>query len=220
VTVVRAIREGRTIYDNLVRAVRYILAVHVPITGLALLPLLVGAPLVLLPLHVVFLELIIDPASTLVFEREPAAANVMRRPPRAPGKRMLDAATLASGLGLGLLVFLAVAAVYLLGRAQALPTDQLAALSFTCLVAGNIGLIVANRTPARGNWRPAANPVFWIVTVLAMLFLAIATRVADVGAWFGFAPPPLLPTLLALGLPIVLLQGVGLAQRAWRIART
>ena len=67
---------------------------------LAALPLLLGAPLVLLPLHVVFLELIIDPASTLVFEREPAAEDVMRRPPRAPDHPLLDARVLFGGLAL------------------------------------------------------------------------------------------------------------------------
>jgi Ca2+-transporting ATPase len=205
VTVIRAIREGRTIYDNLVRAVRYILAVHVPITGLALLPLLLGAPLVLLPLHVVFLELIIDPASTLVFEREPADAAVMRRPPRPPHKRLLDLPTLLGSLAEGGLVFAAVAATYLAGRANALSTGQLAAIAFTALVVGNVGLIVANRSPSPGRWRLRANPVFWIVVALALGALALATRVEVVGAWFGFAPAPGWPTLLALVLPLVLL---------------
>jgi Ca2+-transporting ATPase len=214
VTVVQAIRQGRTIYDNLVRAVRYILAVHVPITGLALLPLLLGAPLVLLPLHVVFLELIIDPVSTLVFEREPAAADVMRRPPRAPAKRLLDVPTFVGGMAQGLLVFAAVAAVYVLGRGQHLPNGQLAALAFSCLVAGNLGLVMVNRTPAPGQWRLSANPVFWLVTVAAASLLALATGFAPVGAWFGFAPPPAGPVAVAVVLPVVLLLAVeGLRRR-------
>jgi Ca2+-transporting ATPase len=216
VTVVQAIRQGRTIYDNLVRAVRYILAVHVPITGLALLPLLVGAPLVLLPLHVVLLELIIDPASTLVFEREPAAADVMRRPPRAPAKRLLDAATFLVGAAQGAVVFAMVAALYLWGRGQGLPTGQLAALAFTCLVAGNIGLIVVNRTPAPGQWRMRANPVFWLICGGAALLLALATQVQAVGAWFGFEPPTLAPTALAVVLPIALLLGFEAVRRRVR----
>ena len=219
-TVVKAIREGRTIYDNLVRAVRYILAVHVPITGLALLPLLLGAPLVLLPLHVVFLELIIDPASTLVFEREPAIADVMRRPPRGPHQHLLDMPTLLGSLAQGLVVFVAVAATYLLGRADALPTEQLAALSFTCLVAGNIALIVVNRAPTKGRWRIDANPVFWVVTLLATVLLATATQLQTSGAWFGFEPAPLLPTVLAIGLPILLLRLATLLRPARRTAQS
>jgi Ca2+-transporting ATPase len=213
VTVVQAIRQGRTIYDNLVRAVRFILAVHVPITGLALLPLLVGAPLVLLPLHVVFLELIIDPVSTLVFEREPAVPGVMRRPPRAPDRRLLDFATLFGGLAQGALVFAAVAAVYLWGRGQRLPDGELAALAFTALVAGNLGLVALNRAVAPGRWGLAANPVFWGVVGGAAALLALAAFVAPVGTWFGFVPPPPLPALVACLLPLALLAATAALRR-------
>jgi Ca2+-transporting ATPase len=215
VTVVRAIRQGRVIYDNIVRAVRYILAVHVPITGLALLPLLFGGPLILMPLHVVFLELIIDPASTLVFEREPAAADVMRRPPRKPTQRLLDVPTLFGSLGQGLAVFAAVAAIYVLGRAHALPTAELAAVSFTALIAGNLGLIVVNRASAvRGGWRHA-NPAFWIVATSALGMLFLVTRFEGAGAWFRFAPPPPGLSILALLLPLL---GLGLIE-TWRVVR-
>ena len=208
VTVVKAIRHGRTIYDNIVRAVRYILAVHVPITGLAMLPLLFGGPLILLPLHVVFLELIIDPASTLVFEREPAADDVMRRPPRSASHRLLDMRTLLGSLAQGLAVFAIVAVIYVLGRVGDLPAPQLAALSFTALVMGNLGLIVVNRAgAARRRWWRQRNSAFWIVALSAMAMLALVTRFEAPGRWFRFAPPPaelmavaMLMPLLALGL--------------------
>ncbi|RYZ74725.1 MAG: cation-translocating P-type ATPase [Lysobacteraceae bacterium] len=211
VTVVRAIQHGRVIYDNIVRAIRYILAVHVPITGLALLPLLFGGPLMLLPLHVVFLELIIDPASTLVFEREPAADDVMRRPPRSPGQRLLDARTLFGSLGQGLVVFAAVAASYGLGRASGIAATQLAALSFTALVVGNLGLIVVNRAgAAHRRWWRQSNPAFWIVTLSALGLLLLITRFERPGLPFRFAPPPLDLSLAAVLLPLlglVLIEG-------------
>lgn len=213
VTVVRAIRQGRVIYDNIVRAIRYVLAVHVPITGLAVLPLLFGGPLMLLPLHVVFLELIIDPASTLVFEREPAAADVMQRPPRSPCRRLLDARTLFGSLGQGLVVFAAVAAIYALGRASEVSTPQLAALSFTALVVGNLGLIVVNRAgAAHRRWWRQSNPAFWIVTLSALSLLFLVTRFEGPGHPFRFAPPPLGLSLVALLLPLLVL---GLAE-GWR----
>lgn len=213
VTVVRAIRHGRVIYDNIVRAIRYILAVHVPITGLALLPLLFGGPLMLLPLHVVFLELIIDPASTLVFEREPAAPDVMQRPPRSPSRRLLDMRTLFGGLGQGLAVFAAVAAVYILGRASEISAAQLAALSFTALVIGNLGLIVANRAgAAHRRWWQQSNPAFWIVTLSALSLLFLVTRFEGPGHPFRFAPPPLDLSLVALLLPLL---GLGMIE-GWR----
>ena len=85
-SIVKANRLGRRIFDNLRKAMAYILAVHVPIVGLSLLPVLLKWPLVLFPVHIVFLELIIDPACTLVFEAEREEADVMQRPPRNPGK--------------------------------------------------------------------------------------------------------------------------------------
>lgn len=217
VTVVRAIRHGRVVYDNIVRAIRYILAVHVPITGLAMLPLLFGGPLILLPLHVVFLELIIDPASTLVFEREPAAADVMRRPPRSPSQRLLDARTLFGSLGQGLVVFAAVAAIYVLGRAGEVSVPQLAALSFTALVVGNLGLIVVNRAgAAHRRWWRQSNPAFWTVTLSALSLLLLITRFEGPGRPFRFAPPPLDLSLAALLLPLLGLAVI----EGWRGMRT
>jgi Ca2+-transporting ATPase len=217
VTVVKAIRHGRTIYDNIVRAVRYILAVHVPITGLALLPLLLGGPLILLPLHVVFLELIIDPASTLVFEREPAADDVMRRPPRSPSHRLLDLRTLLGSLAQGLVVFAIVALIYLLGRAQELPAPQLAALSFIALVMGNLGLIVVNRAgAARQRWWRQRNAAFWIVVLSAMAMLATVTWFEGPGRWFRFAPPPAGLMAVAVLTPLLALVLVETAHAALR----
>lgn len=202
VTVVRAIGLGRTIYDNIVRAVRFIMAVHVPITGLALLPLLAGGPLMLLPLHVVFLEMIVDPACSIVFEREAPAPDAMTRPPRPPSQHLLDTAILLGSLAQGLAVFLAVAAIYFYGRSADMPAAQLAALSFTALVAGNLGLIAINRS-GPSFWRSLLqpNPAFWIVTLMALSLLMAITRFQAPGHWFGFAPPPIEMSVVALLLP-------------------
>ncbi|HEY4968518.1 MAG TPA: HAD-IC family P-type ATPase, partial [Steroidobacteraceae bacterium] len=88
-SIVKTIRLGRRIYDNLRKAIEYIVAVHIPIAGLALLPLLLGLPLMLTPIHIAFLEMIIDPACSMVFEAEGEEANVMRRPPRDPKSPLL-----------------------------------------------------------------------------------------------------------------------------------
>src|SRR5262249_35509994 len=87
-SIVNAMGQGRRIYDNLKKATSYVLAVHVPIAGVTLVPLLLGWPLLLMPVHVVFLELIIDPACSIAFEAEPAAPSVMARPPRDPNERL------------------------------------------------------------------------------------------------------------------------------------
>jgi len=202
VTVVRAIRLGRTIYDNIRRAMRYILAVHVPITGLAVLPLLVGGPLVLLPLHVVFLELIIDPACSIVFEREPAAGDIMRRPPRPPAERLLDVRSLLASLAHGAAMFAVVALVYAIGRADMLPPTQSAAAAFTALVTGNLGLILLYRS-GTSLWDSLCrrNAAFWFVVIGALALLVAVTRFELPARWFGFAPPPFGLWSLALLLP-------------------
>ncbi len=203
VTVVRAIAQGRLVYDNIRRAVRYILAVHVPITGLALLPLLTGGPLVLLPLHVVFLELVIDPACSFVFEREPAAPDIMQRPPRPARARMVDTATLSGSLLAGAMIFAAVLAVHAFARSQALPDAQSGSLAFTALVAGNISLILLYRQGrSLRETLSGRNRAFWTVVLAALGVLAVVTWMSGPAHWFGFAPPPPGIWLLALLLPM------------------
>jgi Ca2+-transporting ATPase len=189
VTIVEAIRMGRTIYDNIGRALRYILAVHVPITGMALLPLLAGAPMILLPVHVVFLEMIIDPASTLVFEREPPAPDVMRRPPRAASARMLGWRALLAALASGGVAFAGVFALWWLARDAGLGAGEVGATCFIALVTGNLVLIALNRQS--GGFRALlSNPAFVAVVGPAALLLAVVTAIPGPAAWFGFAPPP------------------------------
>jgi Ca2+-transporting ATPase len=204
VTVVGAVRLGRAIYDNILRAVRYILAVHVPITGLALLPLFTGGALILLPLHVVFLELIIDPACSIVFEREPAAVDIMKRPPRPPAQALMGLRSLLACLGQGAVMFVLVVGIYAWGVALDLPSAQLGALAFTALVAGNLGLITLYRAGASLSVTLRnPNPAFWAVALTALGLLAVVTQVEIPARWFGFAPPPASAWFLALLLPIL-----------------
>jgi len=213
-SIVAAIRLGRSIYANIRRASRYILAVHVPITGMALLPLLVGGPLVLLPLHVVFLELIVDPSSSIVFEREPPAADLMRVPPRDPGTRLLDRATLLASLGQGALMFVAAAAIYLAGLGARLPAAELAGLAFVALVVGNLALVALNRAED-SLWRALtrANGAFWGVGALAVVSLVIALGVPTAARWFRFAPASPGWTAAAVAAPLLVALGIDLARR-------
>jgi Ca2+-transporting ATPase len=213
-SIVRAIRMGRTIYDNIRRAARYIIAVHIPITGLALLPLLLDAPLILLPLHVVFLEMIIDPACSFVFEREPPAEDIMRRPPRAADTRMIDAATFAGSIGRGLIAFAAVLAVYLLAGRYGLHASLQAALAFVAVVIGNLTLIVSYRSGS-SLWQALRqpNPAFAIVSALTLALLAAITLLPGPGAWFAFSPAPLSWLLLATATPVAVLLAADLAGR-------
>jgi Ca2+-transporting ATPase len=145
-SIVRTIRLGRRIYDNLRKASAYIVAVHVPIAGLALLPLVLGLPLMLLPVHIAFLEMVIDPACSIVFEAEPEERDLMRRPPRSADSRLLSATIAGWSLLQGGLALAALTGVLLAGVARGMPEDELRALMFTSLVLINVSLILVNRS--------------------------------------------------------------------------
>ena len=214
VSVVRAIRLGRSIYDNIARAVRYILAVHVPITGLALLPLLTGSPPVLLPLHVVFLELIIDPACSIVLEREPPASDLMRRPPRRPGHPLLDRDALLGALGRGAVMFATTVATYALAARTGAPHAEAAAATFTAVVVGNLGLILLHRSGG-SLWRALRTPnaAFWLVSLGASTLLALAILHPVVAGWFRFSAPRADLLAFAIALPLLAVTSMDALQR-------
>jgi P-type Ca2+ transporter type 2C len=145
-SIVRAVGLGRRIYDNLRKAMAYILAIHVPIAGLALLSVLLGWPLLLTPMLIALLELIIDPACSVVLEAEPAERDVMRRPPRDPRGHLLSGALVAWALVQGAIVLAAIMTVLVVARRRGLEATELRALAFVMLVCVNLVLIFVNRT--------------------------------------------------------------------------
>ncbi|MBI3988364.1 MAG: cation-translocating P-type ATPase [candidate division NC10 bacterium] len=148
-SIVQAVKLGRRIFDNLKKAMAYILAIHVPIAGLSLIPVLFKWPLILLPVHIVFLELIIDPACSIVFEAEPEEANVMNRPPRNPKEPLFGRQTVGLSLLQGLSVLLIVLAVFSVALSRGQRELDARALTFTTLVIANLGLIFTNRSWSR-----------------------------------------------------------------------
>ena len=124
-SVVTAIRLGRRIFDNLRKAMGFIPAIHVPIAGLALFPIILGLPPILGPLHIAFLELIIDPVCSVVFESEPEDENVMKRPPRSASSALLSRDKIVWCLVQGTTAFIAIASLFVVALAYGLPADQL-----------------------------------------------------------------------------------------------
>jgi Ca2+-transporting ATPase len=172
-----AIRLGRRIYDNLRKAMSFVFAVHVPIAGLALIPVLATWPLVLLPVHIVFLELIIDPACSIVFEAEPGERGLMRRHPRDPGESLLSRRQLTLSFFQGFSVLVAVIAVFAAALYRGQPETTARALTFVTLVIANLTLILANRSWSRiivATLR-GPNPALWWVVggTIAVLVLSI-----------------------------------------------
>ncbi len=143
-SIVAAVRLGRRIFDNLKKAISYIFSVHMPIAGLAVFPILFNLPLVLLPAHIAFLELIIDPACSTVFEAEPEEKNIMNRPPRNLQERMFGRKNLALSLVQGTSMLAGVIAVFLYALHVGKGEVDARTLTFATLVISNLTLIVAN----------------------------------------------------------------------------
>ena len=217
-SIVRTIRLGRRIYDNLRKAGAYIVAVHVPIAGLALLPLLLGLPLMLLPVHIAFLEMVIDPACSIVFEAEPGERDLMRRPPRPAESRLLSTALVGWSLLQGGLALGAVAAVLLAGVARAMPEDELRALMFTTLVLINVSLILVNRSFSASLLAALRrrNAFLWLLLSVVAAVLTLALTWPPAMALFRFGPLHLDDLAVSACAGVAVLIVMELAKPLWR----
>jgi len=188
-SIVAAIRLGRRIFDNLKKAMSYVFAIHVPIAGLALIPVLLRWPLVLLPVHVVFLELIIDPSCSIAFEAEPEEANVMNRPPRDPHEPLFDRRTLLLSLLQGASVLVIALAVFVIANLRGEPETNTRALTFTTFIIANLALILVNRSWTRLTVATlrSPNPALWGVIGGAIAMLAIVLYVPFARDLFRFS---------------------------------
>ena len=200
--IVQGIRLGRQIFDNLQKSMRYIFAVHIPIAGMALLPMAMGLPPLLLPMHVALLELIIDPACSIAFEKEPADARVMQRPPRDTRAPLLGGQVIFWSLLQGLCVLAAVALSHAWAQSHLQGTDQARTMAFITLVLGNAVLIMVNRAPADRLWASfkVPNPTALIVIAMAMMLLLTCIHIPWLARALAFEPLAPLPWLVASSL--------------------
>jgi Ca2+-transporting ATPase len=189
-SIVRAIRQGRRIFDNLRKTSTYVLAIHIPIAALSLVPVLAGWPLILLPFHIAALELVIDPACAIVLESEPAGPQVMARPPRDPRAPMLDALTLAWGLCQGAAVAAACLAAFAWAYTDAGAAASARSVAFTTLVLANAMLIVSNRSRRRGLIELVAslNRAGWAILVAIGLLVALPFTSEWLLQWTALGP--------------------------------
>ena len=178
-SIVQAIRLGRRIFDNLKKAMAYIFAIHVPIAGLSLCAVLFRWPLILEPMHVAFLELIIDPACSIVFEAEEEEADVMRRPPRRTTEHLFNRQMVTMSLLQGFGVLLILLAIFAVALHRGQGPEDARALTFTALVISNLALIATNRSWSRNMFGILRTPnaAMWWVVGSALAFLALVLYV-------------------------------------------
>ena len=214
--IVQAIHRGRQTFANLRQAMVYTLAVHVPIIGLALLPVLFGLPLVLAPLHIAFLELVIDPACSIVFEAEEGAADLMQQPPRAADEPLLSTRHILLSVLQGSVVTAAVVGLYAWLLRQPAHAATASTAAFVVLVAANAALILPSRssqTVWRSLWAGLTPVSLWVAGGTLAALTAITT-VPWLANAFRFVPLSPLHWFMAL-LVGLLLTVVFTANKRW-----
>lgn len=191
-SIVAAIRSGRRIYDNLEKAMSYIMAIHIPIIGLTLTPAFLNyMPILLMPLHIVFMELIIDPVSSVVFEAERSEHHIMKRPPRDPNKQFFGSKEILFSLLNGILLLSMVLVVYSITRNEGHTDKEVRAIMFSSLIIGNIMLTLSKLSNTRSfiavitemNWS------FVIISNTALLILLAVISVPALVKVFSFEFP-------------------------------
>ena len=200
-SIVQAVRLGRRIFDNIRKAIGYIFAIHVPIAGMSLIPVLFQWPLVLMPVHILFLELIIDPACSTIFEAEAEEADVMRRPPRDAKEPLFSRKNIVYSVLQGLVVLAVVLAVFALARSRGLSEAEARAQGYTTLIIANLGLILTNRSRTRTIFATLRTPnaALWWVLGGATVFLSLVLTVPFLREVFRFAALSPLDIALCLG---------------------
>lgn len=203
-SMVSAIRLGRRIYDNLQKAVLFILVIHVPIAGLTILPVVMKLPLILLPVHIVFLELIIDPACSLIYEAEQEEPDIMSRKPRGPDAKLISLRDLLATLAQGIVLLCLVLAIYSGLLHYGHPVPQARAGAFLTLILSNLGLIVVNRSRTIAVWEAfrSRNRAFIGVTSGTLALLTTVYLIPQMRDLFGFALLQLPDLAIAVGVGV------------------
>jgi Ca2+-transporting ATPase len=217
-SIVTAVRLGRRIYDNLRKAIGFIFAVHVPIAGLALLPLLLGFPILLGPMHIAFLEMVIDPVCSLVFEAEAEEDDVMRRKPRVPDEPLFSRSLVGWSVLQGTFAFVLVAVIFIVATRRGMPEAEVRALAFFALVLSIVSLIFVNRSFSASLFTALRRPN----RALGLVLLAIATMLGMTLLWpfasdlFRFGPLHLDDLALTLGAGVLVLVSLEFLKPLWR----
>jgi Ca2+-transporting ATPase len=193
-SLVNGVRLGRRTYENIKKAMYFVLAMHIPIAGLALIPVLLGLPIIFFPIHIVLLELIIDPVSSIVFEAEPAERNLMWHPPRKPGESIFRARNIFVALAQGASVLAVCTVVYLIAYNRLIsvaPVDaelEARTLAFVTLILSSLTLALVNRSWSRTFLATlrVPNPYLWFAMAVGISLAIAITQIPYVRGLFHF----------------------------------
>ncbi|MBC2838572.1 cation-translocating P-type ATPase [Robiginitalea sp. SC105] len=217
-SIVSAIRSGRRIYDNLQKAMGYIIAIHIPIIGLTLLPAFFPAlPILMMPLHIVFMELIIDPACSVAFESEKEEIGIMKRKPRDPKERFFGYRSILRSTLLGLLLLATVMAVYFFVIYEGHTAGEIRAITFSSLIIGNLFLILTTLSRTRNVLAVLLerNITLWVIFCVALVMLVAVFEIPYLRDVFRFENPGMshfVVSAIAATAMLLVLEGLKIAQ--------
>lgn len=203
-SIVHGVALGRRIFNNIQKSISYILAVHVPIAGMALFPVMVGLPAIFYPMHIAFLQLIIDPACSIAFENEPPEADIMARPPRDVTKPLMDNKTIIYSIMQGLGVFVIVFLAYYLSL-NLMTESQARSFAFVSLVVSNLVLIYSNRSYTKSLFKSllVPNRLLFYISMFAFIFLLSAIYIPVIASLFRFSALSLSKLFVAVSIGLL-----------------
>ncbi len=191
-SIVHAIHSGRRIFDNLQKAMSYILAIHIPIIGLVLLPAMFSwLPILLTPLHIVFMELIIDPVCSIAFESEQEEESIMNRPPRKPDELFFGWRKILFSFLKGLMLLVMVLTIYFLSIKEGHSENEVRAIAFSSLIIGNVFLILTSLSDTRNFFSVILekNIAVLLISVIAFAILLLTISIPLLQDIFSFDFP-------------------------------
>ncbi|VVB79658.1 putative copper-exporting P-type ATPase A [uncultured archaeon] len=206
-SIVNGVMMGRRVFDNIRKAMAYVFSIHIPIIGITILSLLLGWPLILLPAHILFMELIIDPASSVVFEAEKSEPNIMKKKPRDPAEKIFNKPTLFYSIILGIITLAFFAASFYISEILLGDSNKARAISFSVLIFSNLFLILNNRSlyaPVH-KYLFKENKSFWFLSLGAAVFLGLSLYLPILKDIFKFGSLSVLEILTSLGVSLICL---------------
>jgi len=205
-SIVSAVRLGRRIYNNLKKAMSYIFSIHIPIALISLIPVIFKLPIVLLPAHIAFMELIIDPACSTVFEAQPESENIMKNKPRNIKESMFSKGTLLWSVINGLSIFAISMIVFLIALKRNATEEEARTLTFTVLVLSNLALITTNASWSKNiiNIIKSRNKSLYLIITAAVILMSLILYVPFLRNLFHFSKLGLFDVLICLGFCIAI----------------
>lgn len=193
-TIVRAIADGRRIFANLRHAFSYLIAFHAPLLLSAFLLPIFGAPILLLPVHLIWLELIVHPTSALVFENDPPAPDLMTTPPRSPSSALMRTPDWRRVLLLGLSLAAVILVVYLVLLDRGFAPAAARSAGLIAMIVGQGLLVLVERAGNKPLWRVTLHGNAAVVPIVAITAISLATAIIwpPLAGVLHLAPVPLM----------------------------